>query len=806
MGAREAPEGGSRLVTFSTHQRVSGPKVRAVKCRAPSSSACPCMTLPADVTVLSGERLSAFLDDLDGPFESDSGSDNSSSLETLKRTLAGVRLMPDSALAFTRCIRVHLYAEDAEGALRLLDDEALLARIEVPPAERRMHRFDRQFARAAAHRIGGDTAVQLRALSAAEAVLNETAPAPPPQDAWFHLANQYGQAGDRAGERRALAAAHAQTSAQPERVTLRAWDAALLATHLAGSLKQEGRVEEAQAAVDDAIAALGQTRGAILENQQVDVADWLSLADRWVDIAPDSIARIAQYVRGLTPQDLPLAQRRAVEIRTARLEARAAAGRGCLGEAIERSAAGRLAIEVSEPDDFSATVLGWLMSSGRVAEAARLAYESEYGEREASSQAACVLAAEQAAAAPGAHALWHLTLAHGAQRGVALTGRGSEPANTYVERQFAMARGAGDATEPHVAARLDAFEGQRLVDRGRDLESALALLERAAVDPDVTDRGNLERLWLCRVKLHGPKAGLAMPYVETHSAGWAYNLGVILSSHLQESAGISDADWPEAAAEALAERYYQRGLQLFEACFETGKGRYRDADAHVYSMLCNNLAIRLRHRGEWLDAAALHAAGIEASPFAEHYDGFMRCLYKEGENHVFVQAAEGLWHFAADHGYSRHDPASYIHNVAGALHELGRDSEIAIWLERLESWWAEQDADMQAEDRDDYLSALLTTLVHQSHTQPEDAVQRLEPSIDALRSVPRDGTLRLVGRVYYQAGKPEQALAFYEEELAMFAQGRFSDPDQRRFLDADLKRCHAAIKARNPRPWWKVWA
>ncbi|MDN2783554.1 hypothetical protein PAI99_08560, partial [Campylobacter jejuni] len=86
---------------------------------------------------------------------------------------------------------------------------------------------------------------------------------------------------------------------------------------------------------------------------------------------------------------------------------------------------------------------------------------------------------------------------------------------------------------------------------------------------------------------------LQRPFVEGACAGWCYHIGVVLQDNTHEELELGSA-WPKQAVDALAARSYARGAALFEHFFATGQGLYRDADVHVYSMLCNNLAIHYR--------------------------------------------------------------------------------------------------------------------------------------------------------------------------------------------------------------------
>ena len=103
-------------------------------------------------------------------------------------------------------------------------------------------------------------------------------------------------------------------------------------------------------------------------------------------------------------------------------------------------------------------------------------------------------------------------------------------------------------------------------------------------------------------------------------------------------------------------------------------------------MLCNNLAIKYRFMDRYDEAAELHHKGLGSSPFAEHHNGLLWCAVGKDDDAQTVVEAERLWHFAQEHGYSRHEPTRYFSTVALSLYKLNRDDEISIWMERSTTW------------------------------------------------------------------------------------------------------------------------
>jgi hypothetical protein len=162
--------------------------------------------------------------------------------------------------------------------------------------------------------------------------------------------------------------------------------------------------------------------------------------------------------------------------------------------------------------------------------------------------------------------------------------------------------------------------------------------------------------------------------------------------------------------EPLVVRYYEEGLARFEHFWATGQGRFKDGDLHVYSMLCNNLAIKYRFMDRYDEAAELHHKGLGSSPFAEHHNGLLWCAVGKDDDAQTVVEAERLWHFAQEHGYSRHEPTRYFSTVALSLYKLNRDDEISIWMERLDQWFHDLDEDEQRDVRRNYLASLMSML------------------------------------------------------------------------------------------------
>jgi hypothetical protein len=199
-------------------------------------------------------------------------------------------------------------------------------------------------------------------------------------------------------------------------------------------------------------------------------------------------------------------------------------------------------------------------------------------------------------------------------------------------------------------------------------------------------------------------------------------------------------------------------------------------------MLCNNLAIKYRSQQRYEEAAALHHKGLSSSPFAEHHDGLLWCAICRDDRPGIVTAAEQLWHFTQDYGYSRHCPTDYFPSVALALYQLGRAGEIGIWLERLDQWFEELDADEQREQRRDYLAALMSLLDFFSESHGDVVRRRLACAMES-------------------CGPIDQAVALHREAIAKLTPDD-SEAEHKMARDG-LQRClklHSDSK-----PWWKLW-
>ncbi|MCW7540114.1 hypothetical protein OOT46_19960 [Aquabacterium sp. A7-Y] len=746
---------------------------------------------------LSGIPLESFLDDTEEAVELQS---ESGLAEDLARSalLTALRRQPfraDTVSSVARLFRLWLRAGQMQEALRVIEDDGRAVVSRLPDGEQPGARISIAFWRIEVQQNGEDAAALRDAVLQAEQVLHELPVPLATENAWAHLSDAAAGAGEHACVRRCAAARHALQLAQPERAAYRAWDEALLAVRLGVAFAAEGLDEEARASARRAIEVLAQAG----QDQDVDHEDWLRLGTSLVMLDPQLVDTVVGKVGALVPADLSLPRLRRVRVLLARLEARALCQQGRWEEGLAKARAGRFGLTDDEDDRYNTQVLRWLLQADRKEEAARLAFECVFHQRPGSAQAMVEAAMQHADGEPGHEDVhWVLTLASAALWESVHWVCGEEDPEVYFERHLAL---AAQMAPDHPA--LDVLRALALLEHRQDHAGALALLEVAV--PRASEWANsdiVEKVWRCRMLVHGAPAAVALPFVSAPCGTWAYTVGVRIEELVEELP--EGTPWPEEQIRELQARYYEEGLAAFEAFFESGEGYYRDGDVHNYSMLCNNLAIYHRcTRENYLQAAELHRKGIAASPFAEHYQGLMWCHFGAGEEASFVDAADQLWHFAADYGYGRHKPTGYIVEVGPILVRLNRDAELAIWLQRLEEWWSELDEEDRRAWEEDYLTAVVLLLANIIYTQPEDALARLEPILPTLWKLQLIDALRLAGLVLEKAGSPERVLKHYEEALALCVPPLPHAEHWRGRLGEALEAYRQAIAP--ARPWWRFW-
>lgn len=755
-----------------------------------------------DPDSLSGNRLEAFLDETEEAVDEQAEAAVSEDIvqSGLAAALSRQACRADSMATVYKLHRLWLRAGRTAEALRVLDNDGPAAAQALPPGERASAdtalAFWRIAAHSQAHEQGGGNAGGLAAsLGAAETLLRGQAPADRSDDDWERLARWARDAGDFDMQRRCFAAIHEAQTALPERSAYRAWDDAVLALRHGESFAAQGDAAQARAC---ALASMQALSGAA-PGQDVDHHDWLKLSDKLVALAPDGLSLVARNIRDLLPPDASLPVRRGVEVRVARLEAKAAAAQGRLQDALAKARLGHYALSEDDDDIFTCLVMDWLLAAGQDEAAGKLGFESVHNMRAPSAEHACRLAQAALAKGEASHPYWALALASATEDSDLHWVCADEDPRAFGDRHLAMAERVAPG---HPAAA--AVRAALLLQAGGDPTQALALLESAVRQPELANSRNVEQLWFLRMRLHGVSKALAMPVVPATAGGWCYNVGVALEHRLERELP-EGTRFDEGAVAALAASYYEMGLYRFESFFTSGQGHYKDGDVHAYSMLCNNLAIHhVYNRKQPQDALPLHRKGIAASPFAEHYHGLMRAYGELDQKAEYVQAADQLWHYAQDHGYSRHDPAGYASWVCGALVALGRGAEVPIWLQRLDEWWSRHGDAQDTQAFVSYLGALTSILAKMSADQPEDALARLEPALAQVVSVQDPCCRRLAGLTLENAGQLERALPLFEQASRIGDQSE-GDRQQRAYAQEDIARCKRAMGGPGGKPWWKIW-
>ena len=537
--------------------------------------------------------------------------------------------------------------------------------------------------------------------------------------------------------------------------------------------------------------------------QNVDFDDWLHLAREVLPLAPQSVPAVLMAAeQHLARTESPAASqavRTHRKVHAARLQAMACHAMGQPEAALQLAALGRFGLVDDSDDAFSGLVLQWLEEAGRLADAADLALESVLHSRPGSARQGYELALRRVDSDTAHAPAWALILAWaGLDSDMQEILEDSPAAPRSADDYLALAR-----TQAPGHPLLDLIDGWRLA-KDRQWEQALPLLERGVTEqPRHANSELLPMLWAARFAVLPAAQALQRPFAQGHGAHWCYAAGVTLDDEddLASLMGEGRQVPGDEVREPLVQRYYEEGLARFEAFWASGQGRYKDAHLHVYSMLCNNLAIKYRSQQRYDEAAALHHKGLSSSPFAEHHDGLLWCAIRRDDRSGIVTAAEQLWHFTQDYGYSRHCPTDYFPSAALALYQLGRAGEIGIWLERLDQWFEELDEDDQREQRRDYLASLMSLLDFFSENHGELVRPRLDALLPEVRALGECYTLRRLACAMESCGPIDQAVALHREAIAKLT------PDdgeaEHRMAKDGLKRC---LKLRSDsKPWWKLW-
>lgn len=626
---------------------------------------------------------------------------------------------------------------------------------------------------------------------------------------------------------------NALSLAVPERATVRAWDEADYQARRAWVHHKQGDTDSARAAAEAAVAALASAG----PDQSIDATDWLRIGDALIEIAPPQLAAIERAITTLTA-DWTLPQRRETEVRVARLAARAAYAQGDLAGALSACELAHVSLEADGSDDFIEYELPWLVEARRFDEAGQRAFFHIY-ELEQEMWESVGRTVHERLADPADTSVWWALCAVRACHNTATLARfaaiGREGGQDLAARSPVHAKlFAALATQSEEAARDIVSDAARALAEQRapghpwtarlgavhdslarriDAQTQVARLVDAIAHGALGDKRTATALLMARQEAIGLAAALKLPPPTLTTGMWCYAFGCTLDDYfLERQDSVPEAEhaqvWEDIERIRIA--VYEQGRAHMERFFETGKGHRLDGCAHLYSMLCNNLGIAYRQAERYEEALELHRCGIAASPFAEHFAGILYLRKAMQDDAGIVEAAEQLWHFAEEHGYSRHDPNDYIADVFAALQVLGRYNEILIWLERLVKW-QQQEQDVDEENLpDDALAARLsaaTFLAIGEHADAAGLAQRLRAQAEHRTHYP---VVYRAATTFYFLGWRDDARAWYERALAI----NDALPENQRYKTDLVRKRIAECSEAAPestqhraarKPWWKLW-
>ncbi|MDR3158696.1 MAG: hypothetical protein LBU11_06730 [Zoogloeaceae bacterium] len=783
---------------------------------------------------LTGDDLLQFLDRLEADLEEG----GSSEAVDLRARLKAQPLRADTLEAVARLHSLWMRAGDAAAARAVIekDGEALL---QILPPEARVQtkahllRFQLQIAEYLA-----EVPAMQEALVALRLLVDEPgfdAAGTAELDVFARLCG-----GAHLGL--ALKAAefqHALNRAIPERSAYRAWDEAVFRGRIANSRARHGNTAEAAAAARQAIAALKTAA----DDQDVDADDWLRLGNALIDIAPECLPEFQSAITALI-EDWPLPRRREMEVRLARLRARANYAQGDLAGALAACEDARYSLNPrgTGGDDFIEYELPWLLEAGKIEEAGKRAFLAVYDvewfedDQQELPESVYRIVHERLADPADASVWWPLcalcacrSSSNRAMREL-LAAAPKEAApiqralfgdfwdtdpdaideKTDLDPVFQAARELAEKrAEKHAPDALARVWIRRLAaaqdfEAGRiDAPAYLREIE-AVVASGLNDKRTIHMLYLARFHALGVMETLKFPLPVFACGIWAYRGAGDIPEDIQEKAGGNIGESEQKAIDKWAADFkravYEQGRACMERYFETGKGHPFDASAHLYSMLCCNLAVYYRYDNRSEEALELHRRGIEASSFAEHYDGIFVSHTRLQDNANIVKAAEDLWHYVAEYGYSRFDPEEIARFCAEALYHLERARDIPIWLERLTQWERQNDI---AEDNlpEDHLYARIVILFYMCVIDDYketalDMWRRIEAQVRKSETGKLDG---FAGDFMRALERWEDALFFYER---VDTRGGLSEKGK------ELKaRCLANLagQKKEEKRWWQVW-
>lgn len=766
---------------------------------------------------IGGIELEQFMDRLEAE---DQGS------EPLLAQLRAQPLRADSLVSIDRLHSLWMNAGDATAARAVLDQDgdALLA--VVPSTARGELQMNLNILRLRVANFLDQDSEILKVLES----LDPTAGAPLDFDIEHYrrhrIFNELEQ-GSLEVALKTIDARYALTLINPARELLRSWDATDRHRRRSLVLWRHERPEEAREAALEAVSALRASG----PEQDVDANDWVWLGNSLIEIIPLRLALFEQPVTQLTA-GLSQPQRREWDVRLARLTARAQHALGDLPAALKICTSAALSLDSDGGDNFIEYELPWLMENRQVDAAGHRAFIDIYEMRGEMWPGTARLVHERLHQTDDPSVWWPLCVMRACNDHEVLQNflvalpeidtsvpaptplldalyRSMEDPQAHLDNVFAEARAEAQRRSPEhpwitrLTAVYDAGIG------AIDAATELALLQGAIQAGRMQDNRSAYALFCAQVKTLGLIEALQLPVPTLPSGMYAYNYAASIDDLVEKETETLPEETRDQAYTLL--RYaqkavYEQGQANMERYFSTGSGHPFDACAHLYSMLCNNLAINYRfYNGQNLyqEAIELHLRGIAASSFAEHYQGLLSNRIGLEDNPGIVDAAEQLWHYAREYGYSRHAPDDYLQSVVYALYQMDRDGEIPIWLERALKWQEDQGiSDEQLSVAS--LFARLQVARYLAHANPENAYGlwlRYEPHVHRLQ----DNSLMSSAVYIFKAlGRNDEAIDYCHRTLALCAPDVDYDVRCRGWIQTTLAELQAPEKPAG-KSWWQIW-
>jgi hypothetical protein len=782
------------------------------------------MTPSTPDNLLTGSALESLMNRLEADFEEASAEE----IHLLDR-LRELPLRADSLDAIGRLHTLWVWAGDKAAALAVIEDDGALLLQAAPPEEQ------------------ADLALQLKIYRLQVAnYFDDAADVQATLEAIIALAAQPGLHGGNFADNRLLAelqmaspsldialkaveAKNALIRAIPERDHLRTYDQYVYHANLAVAYRRRGKPEEAKQA---ALASLAALEKAAADKENIEESDWLQAGNRLIGILPERLSLFREKIMALTRED-SLPQRRDTEVRLARLAARALYAQGDLAGALAACDEARYSLEPygTGGDDFIEYELPWLMEAGRLEDAGQRAFFHIYQVETLDNGAwegAFQLILERLSDPAETSVWWSLCvmrachLAHTLADLLSFAPKEPGPAlkaifgdflgqdidreadNTVFEPIFQAARTQAEQRAPE-------HPWTRRLTTIRDFDSKhinahvfQEQLEAAVHDGEMTDWRTANRLFEALMSVFGVIKALTSPppmIFHLEDGRNYYNFGCGLDGQVEKAIeALPEAERDEAwrLSNQLELQIEEHGKAHMERFFKTGKGHPGDAGAHLYSMLCNNLAIQYRIIGRNAEALETHRYGIAASSFAEHYDSILLNYWDMGDEAKIVESAEELWQYAEKYGYGRHTPAKYVRRVAEALYKLDRDNEIPIWLERLITWERENEID-EANLPEGSLYARLIIAFYLTRANRDQSLALWNQLRSQAAGSTSTNVLGFAGDVTRLLGLREEATAIYEHYLTLEDNAKVREFLQR--LRAEI----AAEAKANSKSWWQFW-